>query len=130
MRYDERDNHLYLIEMNPRFWGSLTASVRAGTNFPDLICTYALSGTLGKSHQDSIRFASSKMIAKCVLQQRLGAEPPLRIAEMVTADSFSDPGLELLSLLCQIGPRRNPSQGSEMVLGFCSGSYSLGDEVS
>lgn len=42
LRYDEVEKRAKLIEMNPRFWASVTASVFAGVNFPYLACLAAL----------------------------------------------------------------------------------------
>ena len=38
LRYDERDKIPKIIEMNPRYWGSLIGSLVAGINFPYLAC--------------------------------------------------------------------------------------------
>ncbi len=39
---DERSGEYLLLEMNPRFWGSLSLPVRAGVDFPDLLCRVAM----------------------------------------------------------------------------------------
>ncbi|WP_299334813.1 ATP-grasp domain-containing protein [uncultured Psychroserpens sp.] len=41
MRYDKKANDYKLIEINPRFWGSIEASRVAGINFPDLVIQLA-----------------------------------------------------------------------------------------
>lgn len=46
LRYDEQDKQLKVIEMNPRFWGSLLASTFAGVNFPYLACLAGLNSKL------------------------------------------------------------------------------------
>jgi predicted ATP-grasp superfamily ATP-dependent carboligase len=38
LRRDSRTGEVKLLEVNPRFWGSVGASVRAGVNFPALSC--------------------------------------------------------------------------------------------
>lgn len=43
LRYDEQDQQIKVIEMNPRFWGSLLASTFAGVNFPYLACLAGLN---------------------------------------------------------------------------------------
>ena len=40
--FDEVDNDIKLIEINPRFWGSVEASNRVGVNFPYLYCLTAI----------------------------------------------------------------------------------------
>ncbi|SIN69449.1 carboxylate--amine ligase [Algoriphagus halophilus] len=46
LRYDEVEKRANLIEMNPRFWASVTASIFAGVNFPYLACLTALGEEL------------------------------------------------------------------------------------
>lgn len=41
LRYDSRSRDYKLIEMNPRYWGSLLGSLAAGINFPVLACQIA-----------------------------------------------------------------------------------------
>lgn len=47
-KQDERTNTPYLIEINGRFWGSLTLAVRAGVDFPVLTARLA-GGTPGEA---------------------------------------------------------------------------------
>lgn len=42
LRYDEIEQRAKVIEMNPRFWASVNASIFAGVNFPYLACLSAL----------------------------------------------------------------------------------------
>lgn len=42
MRYDEEIHQYKVIEINPRFWASVVASIFAGVNFPYLACLTAL----------------------------------------------------------------------------------------
>ena len=39
---DARDNQYKLMEINPRFWGSLPLALHSGVNFPYLLCKMAL----------------------------------------------------------------------------------------
>ncbi|MDI6732371.1 MAG: ATP-grasp domain-containing protein [Planctomycetota bacterium] len=39
---DTRDNQYKLMEINPRFWGSLPLAIRSGINFPYLLCQMAM----------------------------------------------------------------------------------------
>lgn len=44
-RHDPRDDTYHLIEINPKFWGTLLASIRAGVDFPGLYRDAALGRT-------------------------------------------------------------------------------------
>jgi predicted ATP-grasp superfamily ATP-dependent carboligase len=43
-KLDERTNEPVLMEINPRFWGSLNQAISAGVNFPLLLHTMAVEG--------------------------------------------------------------------------------------
>lgn len=42
LRYDKRTKQFLVIEINPRFWGSVDASKKTGVNFPYLYCLASL----------------------------------------------------------------------------------------
>lgn len=46
-RLDERDNTPKLLDINPRFWGSLYQAIAAGVEFPYLLYKMALDGDVG-----------------------------------------------------------------------------------
>jgi predicted ATP-grasp superfamily ATP-dependent carboligase len=39
---DDRTGQHLLLELNPRFWGSLSLPIKAGVDFPDLLCRMAM----------------------------------------------------------------------------------------
>jgi len=43
----KKDDDYRLMEVNPRFWGSLPLATRAGVNFPDLLCRRAMGEEIG-----------------------------------------------------------------------------------
>ena len=51
LRYDERSKQFLVIEINPRFWGSVDASKKVGVNFPYLYCLASL-GIYPETHDD------------------------------------------------------------------------------
>jgi predicted ATP-grasp superfamily ATP-dependent carboligase len=46
---DERDNQPKLMEINPRFWGSLQVAINAGVDFPYLLINMLKDGDIEKS---------------------------------------------------------------------------------
>ena len=53
-KVDSRDNRPKLMEINPRFWGSLVLAVAAGVDFPYLICKMALGEDVEPVHNYQI----------------------------------------------------------------------------
>jgi predicted ATP-grasp superfamily ATP-dependent carboligase len=45
----KKDDDYRLMEVNPRFWGSLPLATRAGVNFPELLCRLALGESIGEA---------------------------------------------------------------------------------
>lgn len=48
-KVDPRDNSPKLMEINPRFWGSLSLPIASGIDFPYLLCKIAMDGNIDKS---------------------------------------------------------------------------------
>ena len=46
---DSRDNQPKLMEINPRFWGSMQVAINAGVDFPNLLYTMLRDGDIEKS---------------------------------------------------------------------------------
>jgi predicted ATP-grasp superfamily ATP-dependent carboligase len=44
----KKDDDYRLMEVNPRFWGSMPLATRAGVNFPHLLCRRALGEEIGE----------------------------------------------------------------------------------
>ena len=57
-RYDSRDGEFKLMEINPKFWGSLDLALAAGADFPGDLCKMALGQTLTFSdhYERNLRF--------------------------------------------------------------------------
>ena len=71
LRYDKETNQINLIEMNPRFWASVSASIFAGANFPYYSCLLGLGQELPEiTYTNKIVIRTSpafKMIMRKVL---------------------------------------------------------------
>lgn len=59
LRYDSRGGKPVVIEVNPRFWGSLLGSLAAGVNFPELSCCAALGKPFSRPLGRQTRFVSA-----------------------------------------------------------------------
>jgi hypothetical protein len=57
-KYDGRDNTYKLIEMNPKLWGTLDLSIKAGVDFPRLIRDYLMGDTVERdvAYPEGIRY--------------------------------------------------------------------------
>ncbi|TPV32983.1 ATP-grasp domain-containing protein [Paucihalobacter ruber] len=60
LRFDKKANLFKVIEINPRFWGSLNASLAAGVNFPYLYCLGSMGQTFKIPEYSQIRFLNFK----------------------------------------------------------------------
>jgi predicted ATP-grasp superfamily ATP-dependent carboligase len=58
LRYDLDSGAVNIIEINPRFWGSVLASLHAGVNFPHLACLAALGVTFDEPDFRSCRYVA------------------------------------------------------------------------
>jgi predicted ATP-grasp superfamily ATP-dependent carboligase len=59
MKRDRRDGQYKLMEVNPKFWGSLDLSIAAGVNFPHLVCRMAYDGDVAPvlDYDRDVKFA-------------------------------------------------------------------------
>ncbi|OQY92649.1 MAG: hypothetical protein B6D37_13520 [Sphingobacteriales bacterium UTBCD1] len=64
MRYDENDRQVKIIEMNPRYWGSLVGSLCAGVNFPYLACLTALNRDLPEFSPQPLRYVRGSLATR------------------------------------------------------------------
>lgn len=69
LRYDEKDQQVKVIEMNPRYWGSVIGSLHAGVNFPYMACLAALGGDLPKVMHQPTRFVNNSLAIQIMLKR-------------------------------------------------------------
>lgn len=101
LRYEESTGTAYVLEINPRFWGSLLGSLAVGVNFPELACRVALGQELPELEYRPGRFISERRNA---LRHRLGLLRNGRASnEVPLSDALDhalrDPWPEIVSLL-------------------------------
>ncbi len=78
-RVDRRTGTPYLLEVNPRLWGSLELPIRCGVDFPWLLCRWALGhAEQAPEYRDGVRVRFLALDALAVLQA--WKEPRLRRA--------------------------------------------------
>jgi predicted ATP-grasp superfamily ATP-dependent carboligase len=68
LRYDEDDQQVKVIEINPRFWGSLLGSFCAGVNFPYLSCLAGLGLDIPEAVFHPMRYVNTGTAAKLLCQ--------------------------------------------------------------
>lgn len=71
LRFDEKDNNFKIIELNPRFWLSVEASLRAGVNFPDLSIKALRNKTFSKPKYSSCSYLNLRGI-KIISTKNIG----------------------------------------------------------
>ncbi len=68
LRYDEEARQVKVIEINPRFWGSLLGSLNAGVNFLYLACLVGLGINLPQINYQLKRFVAGKAALQIINQ--------------------------------------------------------------
>lgn len=71
IRYNESENQFYIIEINPRFWGSLEASTSIGVNFPHLMCLLNLGIPFEMPDYKFEKYISNKGFIKLLVSKLL-----------------------------------------------------------
>jgi predicted ATP-grasp superfamily ATP-dependent carboligase len=66
--YDEAAGDVKLLEINPRFWGSVIASKVAGINFPEMAVRLALNKAIRNAHFRDCRYYSTAGTIKTILK--------------------------------------------------------------
>lgn len=70
LKFDEINNTFKILEINPRFWGSLDASMIAGVNFPHLYCLASLNEHFNVPNYKHIKYLNLKGLAKSILKKK------------------------------------------------------------
>ncbi len=93
----DRDGHLYLMEINPKFWGSLDLAIQSGCNFPVWVAQAVIDGTIPDCHAYAVGLKYQWIVpngVKCFLRYPEYRRAFLRnlIAPRVKKDvQFHDP---------------------------------------
>ena len=97
MRYDSRAKGFKVLEVNPRYWGTLFGSLIAGVNFPYLSCRAALGLELPRNESVPARFVAGRAALR-ILGRRLIArdDSGVRLRDTSLRFMLDDPLPELL----------------------------------
>lgn len=68
LRIDEKEQVVKIIEINPRFWGSVMQSLFAGVNFPYITCLHALDYKIPDAEFSTKRTIQLRSAVKIILQ--------------------------------------------------------------
>jgi len=71
LRIDEKDQDVKIIEINPRFWGSVMQSLFAGVNFPYITCLQALDYKIPDAEFSTKRTIQLRSAVKIILQRSI-----------------------------------------------------------
>lgn len=71
LRFDEKENNFKIIEINPRFWGSVEGSEKVGINFPHLFCLTSLGIKYEIPNYEFDKYVNNRGLIK-ILKSRIG----------------------------------------------------------
>jgi len=78
LRYDQAKNIHQVLEINPRFWASVLASVVAGINFPFLACQLALKKDFEMPTYQLVRYTKPEAVVGLLLKKYLQGDDTVR----------------------------------------------------
>lgn len=92
LRYDELQGDFKVIEINPRFWGSVRASCKAGVNFPLLYCLSSLGSKFKTPEYRLVKYANYHGLKKIILAKLTFNKNKIEFPEnSLINDDISDP---------------------------------------
>jgi D-aspartate ligase len=97
LRFDPQDTRVTVLEINPRYWGSVLASHFAGVNFPYLACLEGMGIPLPEPDFRSVRFTwhKSRVFAGLLAGER---EQPVESRGSILRYMIPDPLPEIIDL--------------------------------
>lgn len=97
LRYDEVKNETAVLEVNPRYWGSVVASLAAGINFPYLACQLGMNLDFPKPAYELVRYTKPEVAFKLLLKKYLNGDKTIRtLKETGLPYTFADLGPEFI----------------------------------
>lgn len=100
LRYDQRKRDFKLIEINARYWGSLTGSLMAGINFPELACKAGMGQKIEIPEYRFIRYITYSSAIKSKLFHPFSkASKKIKLKESDLKYILRDPLAEVKNIL-------------------------------
>jgi predicted ATP-grasp superfamily ATP-dependent carboligase len=119
LRYDQREKRTKLIEVNPRYWGSLLGSLEAGVNFPYFACQAALNAPFPPPRYNFVRFVSGESAIRH-WARRFSGEAGASVPFRATALKYvcADPAPTVFELIRRVSKRIGGSLGVRFKAGL------------
>jgi predicted ATP-grasp superfamily ATP-dependent carboligase len=96
-RYDEHSREPKVLEVNPRYWGSVIGSLVAGINFPHLACQLALKLDFPRPEYQLVHYTKPEVAFKLLLKNYFGGDKTIRkLKETGLPYTFADMGPEFI----------------------------------
>lgn len=111
IRFNEKENQFYIIEINPRFWGSVEASAMIGVNFPYLMCLLNLGIPFTPQKYRSEIFINNRGLLKLLKSKILfRKERSIQIENNSLKFSISDPLPKIFKYTSKVIHKLNPKK--------------------
>jgi predicted ATP-grasp superfamily ATP-dependent carboligase len=92
MRYDEESDQVRVLELNPRYWGSLLGSLSAGVNFPYLHCLAGFGVRFPRPVYSNKRYLVKEPWKQLRMWKRLSEhQKGFTVGETQLRDQLADP---------------------------------------
>jgi glutathione synthase/RimK-type ligase-like ATP-grasp enzyme len=118
LRYDSQGP--LVLEINPRFWGSVLGSLVAGVNFPQLACLAGLGIRFPRPDCQHTKFvAGATAVRHWLCQPWRGLATGFSFGQTSLRFALADPGPEFFEaikcLLATVGAKKKLNEGEESV---------------
>lgn len=107
LRVNDNTGEVLVLEINPRFWGSLLGSQRMGVNFPDIVCRRALGLPVAPSTYRKGNYINALAYIQ-YLRDRLLLRPKLEdftYAESAFNEIVKDPMVRIFEIIQRLTKR-------------------------
>ncbi|MDX2457717.1 MAG: ATP-grasp domain-containing protein [Gammaproteobacteria bacterium] len=99
LRYDAVSGKINIIEINPRYWGSLPGSLIAGVNFPHLACLATQNISFLAPDYHHVKYAAAKAALRLIRDKIFkGVKTDIRIGDTDLPNVLKDPLPEIVRL--------------------------------